>query len=151
MFAGSPGLMFQALFFYLSFINLGYSKLSIFIFYKKKLKKKNWNYICKEFCKKLWKKIILGTSDAWSTGQRTSACSVLYCRLMDSKWASEHLLLNFELSVVVNLNPFFLNFGVFIVLFDLETIRVNQIIIWWLIFDKNTNQFSYFLTTVIGY
>ena len=27
----------------------------------------NWNDFCKEFCKKLWKKIILGTSDAWST------------------------------------------------------------------------------------
>ena len=28
----------------------------------------NWNYFCKEFCKKFWKlkNLILGTSDAWS-------------------------------------------------------------------------------------
>ena len=32
----------------------------------KKIKKVNWKDFCKEFCKKLWKNIILGTSDAWS-------------------------------------------------------------------------------------
>ena len=29
-------------------------------------KKINWKDFCKEFCKKSWIKIILGTSDAWS-------------------------------------------------------------------------------------
>ena len=33
------------------------------------IKKINWKGFCKELCKILWKKIILGTSDAWSTSR----------------------------------------------------------------------------------
>ena len=50
------------------FIDLGHSKLFTFIFvFFKKNRKIDWKYFCKEFCKKSLKKIILGTSDAWST------------------------------------------------------------------------------------
>ena len=55
-------LMFQALFFFIISYRLG--ALKTLYFYYKKIKKINWNDFCKEFCKKLWKKI-LGTSDAW--------------------------------------------------------------------------------------
>ena len=41
-------------------------KLFFFIFIKLEKIEINWNDFCKEFCKKLWKKISLGTSDTWS-------------------------------------------------------------------------------------
>ena len=44
----------------------------------------NWNNFCKEFYKKIWKKIILGTSDAWLTSHSSQGPSVLYWRLSDS-------------------------------------------------------------------
>ena len=53
----------------------------------KKIKKYiHWNQVCKEFCKKSWKRIILGTSDAWSTShlsQWTSepAYYIVDCRI----------------------------------------------------------------------
>ena len=57
-------LMLQALF----FIDLGHSKLFTFIFaFFLKNKRIDWKYFCKEFCKKPWKKLMLGTSDAWLT------------------------------------------------------------------------------------
>ena len=49
----------------------------------KENKKINLNNFCKEFCKKLWKKIILGTSDTCSTSHLSQQTSVLYCRLSD--------------------------------------------------------------------
>ena len=48
-------LMFQALFFFI----ISYRLRAL------KTEKINWNIFCKEFCKRLWKKIMLGTSDAW--------------------------------------------------------------------------------------
>ena len=58
--------MFQVLFLFRLFIDLGHSKLFtfIFVFFLKKI---GWKYFCKHFCKKSWKEIILGTSDAWLT------------------------------------------------------------------------------------
>ena len=47
-------------------LDLGNSTLFICIFVKLyKNKKINQKIFCKEFCMKLWKKIIFGTSDAW--------------------------------------------------------------------------------------
>ena len=54
--------------FFRLFIDLGQSKLFTFSFvFFWKNKQIDWKYFCKEFCKKSWKKIILGSSDAWST------------------------------------------------------------------------------------
>ena len=38
---------------------------TLYSYFCKITKKINWNDFCKEICKKLWKKISLGTSDAW--------------------------------------------------------------------------------------
>ena len=46
----------------------------------------NWKAFCKIFCKKSWKKIILGTSDVWSTirlSNRPSNPAWIYLRLTD--------------------------------------------------------------------
>ena len=71
--------------FFRLFIDLGHSKLFTFIFvFFKKNKQIDWKYFCKEFCKKSWKKIILGTSDAWSTihlSHRPSDRAWIYLRL----------------------------------------------------------------------
>jgi hypothetical protein len=59
-------LIFQALFFFIISYRLRALKTLYFYLYKIiKNKKINWNNFCKEFCNKLWKKIMLGTSDAW--------------------------------------------------------------------------------------
>ena len=50
----------------------------------KKNNKMNWKPFCKVFCKKSWKKIILGTSDAWSTIH-------LYHRSSDQAWIYQRL------------------------------------------------------------
>ena len=47
-------------------------------FYCCKVIKKNERTFCKEFCKKLWKKIILGTSDARSMNPSSQRPSVLH-------------------------------------------------------------------------
>ena len=74
-------LMFQALFFLWSFINLGHSKLFFFIFVIETIFAKN-------FARNHENKIILGTSDAWSMS-RSSINPVnhieLYWRLSDLK------------------------------------------------------------------
>jgi hypothetical protein len=44
---------------------LGLRALKTLYFYFCKFIKKNWTDFCQEFCNKLWKKIILGTSFAW--------------------------------------------------------------------------------------
>ena len=67
-----------SIFFFKSLIDLGHSKLFIFVFVKlQKNWKLNWNDFCKEFCKKLWKKKILGTSDAWSMSHSSQHPSIL--------------------------------------------------------------------------
>ena len=67
------------------FIDLGHSKLFTFIFvFLEKNKQIDWKYFCKEFCKKSFKKIMLGTSDAWSTihlSHRPSNRAWIYLRL----------------------------------------------------------------------
>ena len=65
--------------------------LKTLYFYYKKI---NWNDFCKEFCYKLWKKIILGTSDAWSmsySSQRPSkpAYCIEDCRIFAGVFESE--------------------------------------------------------------
>ena len=72
--------------FFRLFIDLGRSKLFtfIFVFFFFLNKQIDWKYFCKEFCKKSWKKIILGTSDAWSTihlSHRPSDRAWIYLRL----------------------------------------------------------------------
>ena len=65
-------------------IDLGHSKIFIFIFVKlKKIKRINWKDFCKEFCKKLWKRIILGTWEACLMRQLSQQPSVLYWILSD--------------------------------------------------------------------
>ena len=65
-------------------LDLGQSKLFIFYFCKfMKNRKMNWNHVCKEFCKKMWKKI----SETWSTSHLSQQTSVWYCRLSDFKYA----------------------------------------------------------------
>jgi hypothetical protein len=55
----------------------------------------------------------------------------------------EHHLSKFELPVVVNLKQFYFLFFwcLYHLLFDLETIGIGYIIIWWLIFETKPNQF----------
>ena len=81
--------MFQVLFFFRLFIELGHSKLFTFMFvFFFQNKQIDWKYFCKEFCKKSWKKIILGTSDAWSTihlSHRPSDRAWIYLRLTNFK------------------------------------------------------------------
>ena len=75
-------LMFQALFFSYFLTDLEYILKTLYFYYKRK--KINWNNFCKEFCKKSWKKIILGTLDTWSmsrVGPLTQQPSVSYWRL----------------------------------------------------------------------
>ena len=63
-----PSVWCSKYYFFRLFIDLGHSKLFTFILvFLLKNKKIDWKYFCKEFCKKSWKKIILGTSDTWST------------------------------------------------------------------------------------
>ena len=40
---------------------------TLYFYFCNFMKKKKWKGFCKEFCKILWRKIILGTSDAWLT------------------------------------------------------------------------------------
>ena len=54
-------------FFFHTFYRLRAPKTLYFYLYFFWNKQIDWKYFCKEFCKKSWKKIILGTSDAWST------------------------------------------------------------------------------------
>ena len=55
-------------YFFYTFYRLRALKTLYFYFcnFIKKNKKINWKDFCKEFCEKSWKKIIFGTSDAWS-------------------------------------------------------------------------------------
>ena len=65
--SSTRSLMFQVLILY-NFIDLVHSKLFISIFVILwKNKKINWKDFCKEFLQEIMKKIILWTSDAWST------------------------------------------------------------------------------------
>ena len=60
---------------------LGLSALkTLYFYFCKVMKNKNWKDSCKEFCKKLWKKI-LGTSD--TIVPSTQLPRVLYSRLSD--------------------------------------------------------------------
>ena len=56
-------------YFFYTFYRLRALKTLYFYFcnFMKKNKKINWKDFCKEFCKKSWKRIILGTSDALLT------------------------------------------------------------------------------------
>ena len=52
-----PSIWCSKHYFFIINIDLGHSKLLIFVFVKlQKNKKINWNDFCKELCKKLWKK-----------------------------------------------------------------------------------------------
>ena len=61
----------------------------------------------------------------------------------DAKWASsDHRLSKFDRSVVVNLKSISYFLGcLYRLVFDLETIGVSEIIMWWLIFEKKSFQF----------
>ena len=59
-------LIFQALFLFQNFsCTFGTQNHFIFVNLWEFFLKKKWNNFCKEFWKKLWKKMILGTSDTW--------------------------------------------------------------------------------------
>ena len=71
------------------FIDLGHSKLFIFIFDNLwKNKRINWNDFCKESCKKLWKKLILWLSDAWSTSHLSQQASEPVYNIVDCQISS---------------------------------------------------------------
>ena len=84
--------------FFRLFIDLGHPKLFtfIFVFFLKKNKQIDWKYFCKEFCKKSWKKIMLGTSDAWLMihfSHRPSDWAWIYLRLTNFKiWKTNSVL-----------------------------------------------------------
>ena len=61
-------LILQVLFFFITSYRFR-TLLTLYLYFCKVIKnvKINWKDFCREFCKTLWKKIILGTSDAWLT------------------------------------------------------------------------------------
>ena len=73
--------------FFHHFLDLGHSKLFIFIFVIfRKLREKTKRILAKNFARNDEKKIILGTSDTWSAIRlepSSKQTSVIYCRLTD--------------------------------------------------------------------
>ena len=82
--SSTKSVIFQVLFFY-TFYRLRALKTVYFYFcnFIKKSKKINWKDFCKVFCKQSWKKIILGTSESWSTIHLSHRPSIFYCKLTD--------------------------------------------------------------------
>ena len=58
-----------SIFFFIMSYRLNRALKTLFLYFCTSIKnrKLNWKGFCKEFCKILWKKITLGTLDAWST------------------------------------------------------------------------------------
>ena len=111
----SKSLMFQILFFFsLLFIDLGHSKLVIFIFV---ISWKNKKIFAKKFARNHEKKIALGTSDTWSTNQsinnilRVDGSSFLQMNQRPSIWCSKTYFFFFTISCKIlcknNFNLFF--------------------------------------------
>ena len=95
--SSTKGLMFQVLFFFMISCKIlcknPFNLFSYFFYKITKIKIKSFE--CPKSIKSI-KKIILGTSDSWSTIRlyhRPSQPSVLYCRLTDFLTPQRHLIL----------------------------------------------------------